>query len=655
MSNVQILETDISFFAEEFDNIPVKPPRDLISEYAEENRILPPNTPFPGSWDNEKTPYLVEIMDNMSPYHPCYHTALMKGVQLGATAASENVIGYYIDEYPTEILYVSATDGLLQNWGPKRLEPLIDSCGFRHKIFAQSTIKGSRRTGDKILVKEFIGGTLNMASAQSASSLRSDSKRVLIRDEIDGAPKDLKTGEGNWIKVSEARTNAWGNRKKILDFSTPTTIEESQIFPLYEKGDQRKYNVPCPHCKKMQVLKFGDDKTKYGLKPIIKDGILIDAFYECEHCHKEIYNYHKTEMLKNGKWIATAIPQIENYRSYHISSLYSPVGMLSWREFYENYLEAKSEPDGMRSFVNLYLGEPYKETGVKPSISKVLENIGAYKHKTVPHGVLYLTAGIDVQRGSAKDTGNPARLEMEICGHGAGYKTWSIFYDRFEGEVTDPYDGAWKKLDDWIKDGGFVFKRKDGKEFQVQLTFIDSGDGNLTDVVYRFTDRYNNMFPSKGFSALKKRKLEKGDEAGPSNFKRYRAQKLKSDMYLYEMSTNYYKQHLYNNLNTPRQVTGEQRAGFCDFPRNYTEKYFRQLTAEEKRSDGSFHCASGTRNEALDCRVMNLCAGDVWLDNTLSRYKLERKANGAKINELDQINHRTIINMLCRKYGILNP
>ena len=44
-------------------------------------------------------------------------------------------------------------------------------------------------------------------------------------------------------------------------------------------------------------------------------------------------------MLIKGKWEPTAKPRKQNYRSYWISSLYSPVGMLSWTELYQKYLE----------------------------------------------------------------------------------------------------------------------------------------------------------------------------------------------------------------------------------------------------------------------------------------------------------------------------
>lgn len=640
---------DIGFLITENKRRPSHIKETDIARYIERRRILPSRTPFPGFWRNDRTPYLIEIMNNLSPASVIQHVAIMKGAQLGLTAAAENVVAYWIDENPAEILFISATDRLLEKWVVKRLEPLIDSCGFRHKIFAQVNNPKSRRTGDKIFSKEYIGGCLDMASAQSASGLRSDSKRILIRDEIDGAPPNLKTGEGNWIDVSFARTAAWGARKKIMDFSTPTTEDLSLIKKLYEAGDQRKYEVPCPYCGTFQVLEWGSDKTKYGIKPVFEAGKLQGVYYQCRECNEPIKNHHKTKMLNRGRWTPTAVSSNDLFRSYHISSLYSPAGMISWRELYELWIEAQDEPDKMRSFTNLYLGLPYRETGARPKIDKVIELRGGYKSGTVPHGVLYLTIGVDVQAGSSRDENNPARLELEVCGHGAGYRTWSILYKRIEGEVDDPSGGAWQSLSDWAIETGMRFTRSDGMIFTPSLIFVDSGDGNLTDVVYRFCSGWGATFPSKGFSALKKRKGEAGDEQSPSNFRRFRAAKLGEAGILYEISTNYYKTHLYNNLKIERRDTGDQKPGFCDFPIDYGEAYFRQLTAEEKRRDGSFHLPAGRRNEALDVRVMNLAAADVYLDSEVLRVKAQAMKNGATRDQVQVINHRAILDYLAKK------
>jgi phage terminase large subunit GpA-like protein len=647
---------DFEFLESENNKKPVIPPPNLISEYIDGFRIMPPGTPFPGPVDINKTAYVIEIMDCMAPSSPIREVDVMKGAQTGLTWTAENICAYWMDANPTEILYCSATDALLDKWARKRLEPLIDSIGMRNKISAQTENTKTRRTGDKTFSKEYVGGALDMASLQSAGSLRSDSKRVVLVDEVDGAPVQLRTGEGNFLDVLYARTNAWGERKKIFRYSTPTTFEASLIYQEYLLGDQRKYFIKCPHCGFEQILEFD------RLKPVYEDKLLISAYYDClnDKCNTPIYNYHKTGILEGGRWKPTGVSTSKYRRSYHISSLYSPVGMLSWSELYQIYLNAQITPDGMRSFTNLYLGEPFKETGARPDREKVIELRGTYRSGEIQDGVLYLTTGIDVQRGSETNPDNPPRLEMEVLGIGFGYRTWGVEYKVFYGAINDPYSGAWEKLNQWAQDGGLQYKRSDGRVFSPAIIFVDSGDGPHIDTVYGFCARWVNTFPSKGFSILKKRSKEKkvdpGDEIGIHNFKRYRAAKTAraADVLFYEISTNYYKTHIYNNLKIQRRPEEPQRPGFCNFPIDYSEKYFDMLTAEEKHTDGSFH-SHGRRNEALDCRVMAICAGDVFLDAKVMDAKAAAKVNGASATDLLNVNHRLILDIMVRNTSRRKP
>jgi phage terminase large subunit GpA-like protein len=606
---------------------------------------MPASAPFPGIYRIDKTPYIREIVECCSPYSTVRHVVCMKGAQIAFTTAAENVILYYMAESPAPIMYMSATEELLQKWVEKRIEPAIDSIpGLRNKMFSQIDVKNTKRTGDKIFSKQFIGGSLDMVSARSPSGQRSDSIRILIRDEIDGAPRELTTGEGNWLAVSAARIDAYDNRAKIFDFSTPTTFEGSQIWPAYEKGDQRKYLVPCPLCGKFQILELNENGN-HGLRAERKGGKLIDAYYLCAFCHDAFFNHHKTGMLAAGRWEPTATSISDEYRSYHMPSYYSPVGMLSWKRIIEKLDEAKKDPAGMRGYVNLVEGMPFKETGYRPSLETVLELRGSYQAGTVPDDVLYLSMGVDVQRGSEKDPNNPPRLEFEIVGHGGGYRSWGIWYGRIEGEVKNHFEGAWAKLDQMALDRKFVFKRKDGREFMPSICFIDSGDGVTMPAVYGFANSWSNTWPSKGFGVLTRRSKEGVDEMTQDNFKRYRAAKMEGGQVIYEISTNYYKRRLYQNLNIPRQPVEPQRPGFCDFPGDYSEDYFRMLQSEEQLSDGSYQ-SGGRRNEALDARVYANCAGEVYLDNLVLELKAALKASGGHPAQIQEINHRFAIEWL---------
>jgi phage terminase large subunit GpA-like protein len=368
-----------------------------------------------------------------------------------------------------------------------------------------------------------------------------------------------------------------------------------------------------------------------------KDGLIDEVWYECEHCGDHIYENQKRYFLNNGEWRPTAKPKKRMTRSYHLPSWYAPQGFSPWADIAETYLKAQGNRDKLRSFVNLEMGLPFEDKGARPALDKVIALRGNYASGTVPDGVLFLTAAVDVQRGSVDNPKNPPRLEMEICGHGIGWRTWSIMYKVFPGAINDPYSGAWADLRAYGMETELTFERKDGMKFPVKMMFVDSGDGTLSDVVYRFTGGLADCYPISGFRRLKQRKGEKGDErtdeVTTSNLKRFRVVKS-GDILIVQVSTNHYKINLYNNLNVrrmdqhDRKYRGVQRPGFCDFPNGveYGEDYFKMLTAEDRMKDDSFK-SHGRRNEALDCRVYNLCASDFYLHLVTEKLRERYKAD----------------------------
>jgi phage terminase large subunit GpA-like protein len=327
-------------------------------------------------------------------------------------------------------------------------------------------------------------------------------------------------------------------------------------------------------------------------------------------------------------------------------------------DYVTDLIKAERMPDGMRTFTNHQRGRPYIVSGTRPKAEKIIENRGDYKRGTVPDGVLYLTIGGDVQRGSANDPENPPRIELEVLGIGALYQTWSIEYKRFEGDVTDPYSGAWEKLNEWMLETELSFVRGiDGFVFPVCMIFLDSGDGELTDVVYEFCKRWINTYPIKGQRVIARKKGEKPDELTDASIRRYKYSKLSEDTGIYIISTVWYKNQLYNNLKVQRQESGPQKPGFCNFPYDYPEKYFDMLTAEEKVSEGgvTYYESHGRRNEALDARVYALCAADVFLDAELTSYRLWAKAKRWKNHRIQQISHRTIIENMIASTARVGP
>ena len=80
------------------------PPEMTISQWAEKYRILAGTASSePGRWSNARTPYLVEIMDELSPQSSATDVVFMKGSQIGGTEVLINTALYYIKHCPSPI------------------------------------------------------------------------------------------------------------------------------------------------------------------------------------------------------------------------------------------------------------------------------------------------------------------------------------------------------------------------------------------------------------------------------------------------------------------------------------------------------------------------------------------------------------------------
>ena len=223
-----------------------------VSEWADEHRMLSPiASSEPGRWRTERTPYLREIMDCLSPASPIERVVFMKGAQVGGTECGSCWIGYVIHHAPGPMMAVWPTVEMAKRNSKQRIDPLIEESPVLAALIAPAR---SRDAGNTILAKEFRGGVLVMTGANSAVGLRSMPVRYLFLDEVDGYPLDVE-GEGDAISLAEARTRTFA-RRKIFIVSTPTISGASAIEREYEASDQRRYFVPCPHCSHRQWLRF---------------------------------------------------------------------------------------------------------------------------------------------------------------------------------------------------------------------------------------------------------------------------------------------------------------------------------------------------------------------------------------------------------------
>lgn len=589
-----------------------------VSEWADENRILSRRAASePGQWRTDRTPYLKEVMDVLSVTNPAKEIVFMKGAQIGATETGNNWVGYIIDYVPAPIMLVQPNIETAKRNSNTRIKPLLEEC----PSLAEKVPSGkSREKGNTTLQKEFPGGILVMAGANSAVALRSMPVRFLFLDEIDGYPHDLD-GEGDPISLAEARTRTF-SRRKIYKVSTPTVDGESKIQKEFENSDQRYFFVPCPHCNEKQTLKFKQLKWDEG-KP-------ETAVYYCEHCGEAIPEHFKTQMLEAGEWVAQK-PK-SKVVGFHLSALYSPLGWFSWGDVAQEFINAKGDKEKMKSFVNTILGEVWQDVGDAPEWKRLYLRREPYDLGAIHEKVAFLTMAVDVQKN---------RLEWEVKGWGRRKENWSVDFGVIEGSAHSPQ--TWELLEEQINT---TYNCEDGNTLPIHLTAIDSG--YETQKVYEFV---RNFHPRRVVAV-------KGRDELQTILSTPRSVDIKQDgkivkrgaTMLWGYGSSIIKSEVYGWLGN-ENLGGEEiiPIGYSHFPM-YDEEYFKQLTAEQlmkKKTARGFYkhewVKKRDRNEALDLFVMNRAAASIigidrFTENDWAKFERSLKV----VKPLKRDNNKTV-------------
>ena len=563
----------------------LQPPEDLtVSEWAERYRVLDAKTSgSPGPWRNDKTPYLVGIMDELCNYET-EEVIFVKPTQVGGTETILNSIGRIIQQDPSPTMVVYPSDTLGESIKRNRIDPMLNASPELKRRYHESDSSVSEL--------QFDGMYLVIVGSNSPSQLASRPIRNLFLDEVDKYPGASKK-ESDPISLATERTKTFRNRK-IFKTSTPT-LKTGHIWKAMEAADQiRHYFVPCPHCGEYielvwQQVKFpNEDGMTYADRAEF-------AVYECQNCHGIITDRHKPEMLRHGEWrTVEEKTQFPRKVAFWINTLYSP--FVRFSEMVKAFLTSKDDPDLFQNFTNSWLAEPWEDTKLKTNADLVLERQTTLPEFIVPKWARLLTAGIDVQETSIYYTirawGN--YLTSQNIAHGQVYN-----FAEIERIMNLQYA-----------------REESGEPLVVSLALVDSGDN--TDLVYDFcASNADWALPSKGSS-----------HPMDTHFRISKVNKTDSRAYGMQLAiidTGKYKDMIAGRMRK-RNGTGSWMVyRGCD--REYAE----QVTAEHK-----VNVKSGQRtiqawvlktshadNHLLDCEVYAMCAADMLGARTFHLEELE--------------------------------
>lgn len=570
------------------------PPKLTISEWADKERRITAGNAEPGPWRTARVPYTKEPMDVCAD-PTIKQVSLMWAAQTAKTeSCCNNVIGYYIAHNPQSIIVMHPTKTDVDTWCEGKLNPLINDTPA---VAARVSKPRSRDGVNTKTLKSFVGGFLFTAWSGSSNTMRGRSAPTILCDEIDGYEM---TSEGDPLGLIWRRAATFGDRRKMICTSTPTIKGYSRIEKRFNAGDRRYYHVPCVHCGESQRLEWSQifwDKNEDG------EHLPETARYVCKHCGCEISDSERIVMLRNGEWIAEA--ECKGHASFHLNFIYSP--FLKFEDMVTDFLTYKSNGD-MQSFVNTCLAETWDEEGERIDDGTLYSRREKYA-APVPDPVILLTAGVDVQAD---------RLELEVVGWLDGEESYNVDYRVLWGDPSQQQ--VWDDLDDVLRS---EYRHESGNMLKILSTCIDSG-GNHTQIVYDYVKarKSQRIFAIKGVSGEGRPIV-----SAPSKKQTGRDAVRKVELFL--VGVDDAKITLHNRLKID-----EPGPGYCHFPMDRDEEYFKQLTAERlvtryvkgvpvKR----VWQKTRTRNEALDCRNYALAAlkilNPVW---SKLRARIEAKA-----------------------------
>jgi len=563
----------------------IMPPRmRTADQWADDERILPPESPEPGRWRSDRIPFMIPVMRAFSD--PRYATVVVVcGAQMGKTESIFNIIGHRFSDGPyVPVLYVGPTEKQVRSVSGDRIAKMLRST----PILWERLEKGQR---DKVTEKWIGGVRLGFAWAGSATELASHPAGLVLVDERDRMDSDAG-GEGDPVELARARLKNYPGGKLGI-CSTPTVEGASPIWRLYEEGTMFKWSWPCVHCgeyfiPRLELLQWPEGATAGQARE--------QAVVVCPHCGGILTTADRHAMNAAGRYIPHVLNSAGEHipveeetpnstASYWISGLSSP-----WQTFgqlAETFIKAYAsrEPERIQAVINTAFGELYRQSGEAPAWEEVLALRSDYDQGDLPSGVQLITAGVDVQKNG---------LYYVVRGWGFNSESWMLDHGYLLGETE--FDDVWLMLTRVLQqqfEGGRAINR----------VFVDSGYRPGADrfrrpehAVYAYCRRHiGTVFATKGHDTqdrpLKVSTIEV-NLAGRAT---------RAGLKLWHIDTDHFKQWLHAQIRMP---AGEEP--LYHLPQQIDDDYCRQLVAEElviKPSGKRIWICRGA-NHYLDCEVL---------------------------------------------------
>jgi phage terminase large subunit GpA-like protein len=325
-----------------------------VVEWLEDNVHAIPDSPMPGPFRSERTPWIAEALRIAADPETRLLTVLAS-IQSGKSLFARLLTCHIIVNAPGPTMLLQATDPEAKDFALRYLRPVWNNCP---PVKARLSLEDL----DRSTTADFDRMTLYCRGIWNEANLQRLSLRYVIADECWMAPP------GHLAEAS-ARVTAFGWMGKRVFMSQGGSAGQ-EFHQLHEGTDQRDWNMRCPKCDHLQPwlweqIRFPEDAKASGTWDLHK--VSVGTTYECAGCrtHLPDTNASRLEANARGAFVATATSSNSGHIGLHWNSLAS----MSWGELGVLMLKAKASADEYgdeeprRIFKQKRLALPWSEEG----------------------------------------------------------------------------------------------------------------------------------------------------------------------------------------------------------------------------------------------------------------------------------------------------
>ena len=551
---------------------------------------------------------------------------------------------------PADLTLIQTSQGTASDFSKRRVD----------RLHRDSPEVGKRlihgRNYDNTFDKRYDAGAMVTLSWPSINELSGRPIPRMFLTDYDRMDQDVDKN-GAPYDLAAARTTTFGRHGMTAAESSPSfpvldprwspsTRHEAPpcegILSLYNRGDRRRWYWPCAACGHA----FEPDFSLMHWPQ--SDDLLFsaeNAWLECPHCAaKYVHNGSnglpgKHEMNRRGTWIAdgqtltpdgevTGTPMRSMIASFWLKG--SAAAFKDWKTLVLKYLQALQEysrtqsEDALKATVNVDQGTAYlpksHESDRRPEDLKARAR--DFGHKTVPPGVRFLVASMDVQKN---------RFVVQVHGVGVGgdlfvIDRFDIRYSRREDEDREgqfhyvkpfTFKEDWRLVLDQVILKTYPLGDGSGRDMAIKLVVSDSGGQDEgTANAYAFwrwlktgpteEDPDADDWPTWTPGLHARFQLYKGRPKGPrvqmsfpDSQRKDRHAGARGEIPILMVNTNAVKNQVDSMMDRTQEGLG--RINFASW---LDANFYKELCVEVRNHKGEWENPKRFRNESWDCLVM---------------------------------------------------